>query len=445
MEFKTYKEARDQYPNESEYKILKLGDKKYIPVELRYPDTEINMEGGKSDFFNKKIPESVSLYGDVYESIGDKNERQRYLITKTGNVKLISGEPVVSKKDLKTGEKYSTTFRNPGFMDLGNITTDDTKKGDRTGTKNITSQQPMEDLTFGQTYALPPEYVNALAQMSLGQKGNNKFKRQVIAGNSQALGGRLGGGTTERSAGNFLGAIAQGISESVADNAQKWSSSETGKADFWNRIVPALESATGRKIMGLSPEQQQAMNTKYHELQIQKQQAGEPITDEDYQKLYRDAMVQGTKKGLTDQALKDFSTNYAKQTWMKQMNEDDIRKQAYEQQYKNTVTPIDQQMSLLKQQASENTGNTITPGNPDVNSIQQYINSKQAMQDKFNQMLAEKMALAQYNQQNKIQLLDIKHQFDQEMMNGGNGQGAWSQLLGFQTIPTQQNVQAPIK
>lgn len=418
MEFETYKEARDLYPNEQMYKIIKLGDKKYTPINLKHPDAEIHMEGGKSDFFNKKISDSRSLYGDIYESVGE-NERKRYLVTKTGDVKLISGEPVISKKDLKDGTTYSTIFRNPGFTDLGNIAKEE-KLNKSTTKRNLPPPtEPLQDLTFGQTYALPPEYVNALAQMSLGKKGNNQFKRQVIAGNDQALGGALGGGTTERSAGNFLGAIAQGISESVADNAQKWSSSETGKADFWNRIVPALEAATGRKITGLSLEQQQQMNAKYHELQIQKQQAGEPITDQDYQKLYRDAMVEGTRKGLQDQALQDFSANYAKQTWMKQMNEDSLRKQTYQ----NAVAPINQQMSNMENNAAQNTGgNTVLDTrNPDVMYQTTINNQKPLLDDKMQQMWNLWLAKNQVTVQDKKDFEDYHQAYLKERNAGGGG------------------------
>ncbi|NTW31063.1 MAG: hypothetical protein HGB12_00240 [Bacteroidetes bacterium] len=279
-----------------------------------------------------------------------------------------------------------------------------------------------ETLTFGQTYALPPEYVNLYAQMAKGQKGNNQFKRQVIAGTS--TGKPSDSESAGNSAGNFLGAIAQGASESLADNLQKWSSSETGKADFWNRIVPALEAASGRKITAYSPEQQAQMQQKYAKLQAQKEKLGESMDDSDLQNIV--SSTQNLGSAQEGSAMQDIAKKRLEQQNLQQQNYANIQKQIQQLQDQAQYNNID------------NRG--IEVGNPNVFQAQSNIDSRQAFLDKLANDLESKMYLAQFNEGLKEKLLNLQNRLIMERQNGGNGIGIAQEFyntFGDQTKPVQ--------
>lgn len=96
---------------------------------------------------------------------------------------------------------------------------------------------------------LPAEYINAYAQLAAGKKGT--YKAPVFRGRNQGE--------------NFLAALLGGGIEETVNQMEKSISAAEGKSDFMNKIVPALEKATGKKFTGMEKKQWNALQDEYKE------------------------------------------------------------------------------------------------------------------------------------------------------------------------------------
>ena len=54
--------------------------------------------------------------------------------------------------------------------------------------------------------------------------------------------------------------------------------------------MPAFEHVTGVKVRGMSPEQKQQLQDAYNDIYKQRQELGNPITDNDYKNITQDVL-----------------------------------------------------------------------------------------------------------------------------------------------------------
>lgn len=291
-------------------------------------------------------------------------------------------------------EKLPEEFRDTALI-KNNETINNTVT--KTGTNKQNKEFKPLDLTRTETASLPKEYIDLYAKMANGQMGNNQYRRPIIAGGNDTGGGQ---------ATNFLGSILQGASESIGNNLEKWSSGEQGKADFWNRIVPALEKASGRKITGLTDRQFNELNQKYKDAQVARDKLGEKIKDEDLKNI-ADSVIQNKQNLEQAQQMTpapyftmENPVDYAKA----RLDQSQIEQQQAIEKNKK-YDDLSNYLNQIQSQASSNEGGTQVGTGPDINTLQTVQNAEAMLPVNLERAKQKALAdLALYAQKMNIQL-----------------------------------------
>lgn len=104
-----------------------------------------------------------------------------------------------------------------------------------------------QKLSFPELAGLPQEYINAYAQLAAGRKGDYKTK---IPKSRNAMDA-------------FVNSLLAGAGSEAINQIEKARSSDEGKSDFMNKIIPALEKVTGQKFTGISEADKKKITDAY--------------------------------------------------------------------------------------------------------------------------------------------------------------------------------------